>query len=80
MATSKTKKKVCKTCKKTTGSAGHMCVPAAKKDEKCEWCGSLIVNERHFCDKKVKKIAYVCNSCGRTAVTAEYLCQPEKIK
>ena len=69
----------CPTCQQATHH-GHMCVPTSKKDEKCDWCGSLIPNERHLCNAKVKEIAYICNSCGRTAVKAEYLCKPEKIK
>jgi len=70
----------CPTCKSQAGKQGHLCVPVAKKDEKCSWCGALIPNERHLCEKKVKELAYICNSCGRTAVNAEYLCQPKKIK
>lgn len=72
-------KTLCPTCLKSAGAGGHLCVPVVK-EEKCDWCGSLIVNERHLCNKKVKKLAYICNSCGRTAVSADYLCQPKKIK
>ena len=71
--------KKCPTCGKST-ERGHMCVPVSKEDEKCEWCGSLIVNERHLCGSKVKELKYICNSCGRTAVSAEFLCKPEEIK
>ena len=73
------KEHICPTCLQTTGEDGHLCVPVAKKDEKCDWCGALIVNERHLCNNKVKEIAYICNSCGRAAVQAEQLCSPKKI-
>ena len=70
---------ICKTCKKETADSGHLCVPVSKKDEKCEWCGSLIADERHVCNNKIKKIAYICNSCGRLAVSEKHLCHPKKI-
>jgi len=70
----------CPTCLQPTGEDGHLCVPVTKEDTRCEWCGALIVDERHLCNEKVKKISYICNSCGRTAVKAEQLCNPKKIK
>ena len=70
--------KVCPTCNEGT-EEGHLCVPLSKKEKKCEWCGSLIVNERHLCDGKSKALSYICNSCGRTAVRPEYLCKPKKM-
>lgn len=69
----------CPTCGESTCEAGHLCVPVTLEDHKCEWCGSLIVNERHMCADKLPQVAYICNSCGRTAVSPEYLCHPEKI-
>ena len=72
-------KHVCPTCQVGTGGHGHMCVPVEHPDEQCEWCGALIVNQRHLCDGKVQELAYVCNSCGRSAVSGEMLCQPQKI-
>lgn len=72
-------KKECPTCGKTTGDAGHLCVPVSQKDKKCDWCNALIPNERHLCNKKTKSLAYICNSCGRAAISADFLCQPEKI-
>jgi hypothetical protein len=65
---------------KPAGEHGHLCIPPDSRDETCDWCGSLIPNHRHLCSAKVREIAYICNSCGRTAVAAEYLCKPEKIK
>ncbi len=70
----------CPTCQGKTGDHGHLCVPVSRHDEKCDWCGSLIPNERHLCNEKIKELSYICNSCGRTAVNAEYLCNPKKIK
>lgn len=70
----------CPTCGKEVGDHGHMCVPFKHADEKCDWCGSLIPDARHLCNEKVKELSYICNSCGRTAVSDEHLCQPEKIK
>ncbi len=74
------KEKFCPTCQKPHGAAGHLCVPKTKKDTTCDWCGALIADERHLCNKKIKELAYICNTCGRTAVSAEYLCSPKKIK
>jgi len=69
----------CPTCLQPAGESGHLCVPVGKSAEKCEWCGSLIPDERHLCNDKIKEIAFICNSCGRTAVKPEHLCQPKKI-
>jgi hypothetical protein len=74
-----TDKQTCPTCTKATGGKGHLCVPVKSKDETCGWCGAMIPDERHMCNNKVKKLAYICNSCGRTAVSADYLCSPKKI-
>ena len=70
----------CPTCLKKTGGKGHLCLPVNDKDEKCDWCGALIPNERHLCNSKVKKLMYICNSCGRGAISADYPCKPVKIK
>ena len=72
--------KQCPTCGKEVGEQGHMCVPTKQTDSNCDWCGALIPDARHLCSDKVKELAYICNSCGRTAVSADHLCQPEKIK
>lgn len=74
-----TAKDICPTCDKTVGSLGHMCVPRMKGDSKCDWCGSLIPDPRHICKGKLKDLAFICNSCGRTAVQAVNLCKPKKI-
>ena len=76
----KKKASVCPTCQQPVGKEGHLCVPLTKKDKTCDWCGALIPSERHLCDEKVKKLSYICNSCGRTAVKAEHLCSPQKIQ
>ncbi|MFH1783694.1 MAG: hypothetical protein ABH868_02195 [bacterium] len=70
----------CPTCMKETKEGGHLCVPVKKKDEKCDWCGALIADQRHLCDDKLKELAYICNSCGRTAVSEEHLCDAKKVK
>ncbi len=69
----------CPTCQQPVMEDGHMCIPATKKDKVCDWCGALIPNERHLCNDKIKELSYICNSCGRAAVKAEYLCSPKKI-
>ena len=70
----------CSTCGIEVNESGHLCVPITKKDKTCDWCSSMIVNERHLCNQKVKELTYICNSCGRSAVDARHLCKPEKIK
>lgn len=72
--------KACPTCLQPTGTVGHMCVPVTKEDEQCNWCGALVVDERHLCNEKVKELSYICNTCGCTAVSDEYLCEPRKIE
>ena len=74
------KEEVCPTCFQPASEAGHLCVPLSQKDRSCDWCGALIVNERHLCNEKVKGLSYICNSCGRTAVRTEHLCKPQKIE
>jgi hypothetical protein len=74
------KEKCCPTCLEPAGPEGHLCVPTSKKDEKCDWCGAMIPDQRHLCNEKVKQLTYVCNSCGRTAIKPEYLCKPKKIQ
>ena len=39
----------------------------------------LIMDARHMCNEKLQKISYICNSCGRLAVSPKYLCKPKKI-
>ncbi len=75
-----THKAQCPTCKKKTSETGHLCVPLKIRGKKCDWCGSLIPSQRHVCSDKVKALSYICNSCGRTAVSAAYLCKPKRIK
>jgi hypothetical protein len=70
---------VCPTCMQTSVEEGHLCAPN-RKDQKCKWCGALIVNQRHLCNKKIHDLSYICSTCGRTAVKAKYLCNPKKIK
>ena len=71
---------VCPTCQQLTDQEGHLCVPHTPADKKCDWCGALIPDERHLCNPKVKELAYICNSCGRSAIKAEYLCHPTPVK
>ena len=70
----------CPTCGEATCEAGHMCAPVDQDDQTCDWCGAMIVNERHLCAEKLPDVAYVCNSCGRTAVSPQYLCRPQRIE
>jgi predicted nucleic acid-binding Zn ribbon protein len=78
--TKKALKEKCPTCQKTTSESGHLCVPRTLSHKNCDWCGAFIPNARHLCKDKIKEVTYICNSCGRTAVKAEFLCQPKKIK
>ena len=73
-------KHMCPTCGQQTGEHGHMCVPVEREDQRCDWCGALIVSQRHVCSDKVAELSYVCNSCGRTAVSADQLCHPQRIE
>jgi len=70
----------CPTCHQPVGEEGHMCVPVTREDKTCDWCGALIPDERHLCSEKIKNLSFICNSCGRTAIRADYLCNPVPIK
>ncbi|MFH1283107.1 MAG: dodecin domain-containing protein [bacterium] len=72
-------KEFCPTCQEPVKEGGHLCIPQTYHDEKCDWCGALIPDERHLCSDKAKELAYICNSCGRTAISADHLCNPKKI-
>lgn len=73
-------KRQCPTCSQETTEAGHLCLPLRLYHRKCDWCGAFIPNERHLCKLKLSQVAYICNSCGRTAVKPEFLCKPKKIE
>ncbi|HOW35052.1 MAG TPA: hypothetical protein PL155_01365 [Candidatus Omnitrophota bacterium] len=70
----------CPTCRQTTTKDGHLCVPIMRGDAQCDWCGSLIADQRHLCNDKIRELSYICNSCGRTAVSAAHLCSPQKVR
>ncbi len=76
----KQEKENCPTCHQEAGEEGHLCVARTLSHKKCDWCGAFIPNARHLCGDKLKELSYICNSCGRTAVKPEFLCQPQKIK
>lgn len=69
---------ICPTCLRPVGEEGHLCSPI-RKDQKCEWCGAIIVNQRHLCEDKLKEVSYICNSCGRTAIRPDFLCNPKEV-
>lgn len=73
-------KQECPTCHKKAGEAGHLCVPLSLSHKKCDWCGAFIPNARHLCHGKLQDVTYICNSCGRTAVKSDFLCQPRRIR
>lgn len=35
--------------------AGHLCTPIDHDDEACEWCGAMIVNQRHMCSRQAAR-------------------------
>ena len=70
----------CPTCGRSTPPEGHLCVPIAQENKKCDWCGASGEGQRHLCNNKMKEMSHVCDTCGRTAVKAEYLCNPKEIK
>ncbi|MEW6534177.1 MAG: dodecin family protein [Candidatus Auribacterota bacterium] len=79
MESKSAEEKICPTCNEPVNAGGHMCSPKALDGETCDWCGVQIADERHLCGDKAKELSYICNSCGRTAVKAENLCDPKKI-
>lgn len=70
---------ICPTCHKVITGSGHMCSPLHSDAEQCEWCGETVADARHLCSDKTKELTYICNSCGRTAISSESLCDPKKI-
>ena len=70
----------CPTCAQPSGEHGHMCSPKPVEDSTCEWCGAQITDARHMCDEKTEEIAYICNTCGRAAISPDQVCDPKKLK
>lgn len=60
----------CKTC---GSDKMHICCIDADELNECEYCGAVLSDSKHLCDEDT---TYICNTCGRTAIKAEELCNP----
>lgn len=71
----------CKTCGETVNDKLHMCSADFIEGEECDYCGAVIPQGETLkqCKHLDEDATYVCNTCGRTAVKAEYLCNPNLI-
>ncbi|MBI4007333.1 MAG: hypothetical protein HY354_02440, partial [Planctomycetes bacterium] len=45
----------------------------------CSFCGTMTSDPRHVCAPKVVSFKYVCDACGRLAITRSLLCRPKEI-
>jgi predicted RNA-binding Zn-ribbon protein involved in translation (DUF1610 family) len=68
----------CKSCKEEVDIM-HMCGVEFTEGEECDYCGQVIVGADHEYAKDKGNTTYVCNTCGRTAVKPEYLCNPNEL-
>jgi len=44
-----------------------------------DWCGTKSVEPPRFCQNRVNNLRFKCAKCGRVAVDAGLLCEPEQI-
>lgn len=66
----------CNTCGTTDLDKTHKCSADFVEGDECNYCGAVIKTGKHECDEEA---TYVCNTCGRTAIKADYLCNPNVI-
>jgi len=66
----------CSTCGLEIGDAAHLCCAEYIEGDECDYCGALIPGSKHFC--KDEDMTYICNTCGRTAIKPDFLCNPKK--
>ncbi len=69
----------CPNCGGITKEKGHLCAPTPTPT-KCDYCNTSTESARHACLEMREKLEYVCDSCGRMAVSADLLCQPSKLQ
>ncbi|MBI5016531.1 MAG: hypothetical protein HZB55_13710 [Deltaproteobacteria bacterium] len=69
----------CPNCGGLTKKEGHLCAPVPNPT-KCDYCNGVTESARHACVQMREKLEYVCDACGRMAVSADLLCQPSKLK
>jgi DNA-directed RNA polymerase subunit RPC12/RpoP len=66
----------CKTCGENVQDKAHKCNANFVEGNECDYCGAVIKSAKHDCDDEA---TYVCNTCGRTAIKPDYLCDPNQL-
>jgi hypothetical protein len=44
-----------------------------------DWCGTQSVEPARVCQNKIHNLRFKCQKCGRVAVDAGLLCEPERM-
>jgi rubrerythrin len=68
----------CQTCGALAEEPGHLCNPNMEPMT-CAFCGATAPHTKHYCKGKLEDIKFVCNKCGRLAISEDLLCEPTKV-
>ena len=68
----------CGTCGAVSLDQNNICNPAGRIT-KVDWCGSKDLPPPQTCHNRVNNDRYSCKKCGKTAINAPLLCEPEKM-
>jgi predicted RNA-binding Zn-ribbon protein involved in translation (DUF1610 family) len=69
----------CGDCGVVSLYAANICNPQGKL-KKVDWCGSKDLPLARSCRNRVNNDRYRCRSCGKAAINAVLLCEPEKMQ
>ncbi len=69
----------CKSDKNKFSDISKQCDHDFSTNEECNFCGAVFVDQNTIKDGCSQDASYVCNTCGRTAIKAEYLCNPNEL-
>ncbi len=73
-----TKAFYCGTCGAVALDQNNLCNPAGRIT-KIDWCGSKDGLPPTYCHNRTNNDRYTCKQCGKTAINAALLCEPEKM-
>lgn len=68
----------CGNCGTVSLDQNNICNPAGRIT-KADWCGSKDLPPPKNCQNRVHNDRYACKNCGKSAINAALLCEPEKM-
>lgn len=74
-----TKAFYCANCGAVALDQNNLCKPMGMQT-KVDWCGSKDLPPPQTCHNRVNNDRYSCKKCGKTAINAALLCEPEKME